>query len=100
MALIGNGAQSEFQALAFRESCLSDTDPAASAKLAAHPVGHGSLQVRVCNSTIEAVRGVDTVTARGRPICTALCCATIRSLRCRSLMRRLAPRGDAGLSPQ
>ena len=99
MALIGNGAQSEFQALAFRESCLSDTDPAASAKLAAHPVGHG-LQVRVCNSTIEAVRGVDTVTARGRPIRTALCCATNWSLRCRSLMRRLAPRGDAGLSPQ
>ncbi len=40
MALIGNGAQSEFQALAFRDlvgrarTALFDTDPAASAKLA------------------------------------------------------------------
>jgi ornithine cyclodeaminase len=67
MALIGNGAQSEFQALAFRdlvgirELRLFDTDPAATAKLVANLVGQG-LQVRVCNSTAEAVRGADVVT--------------------------------------
>ncbi len=67
MALIGNGAQSEFQALAFRdlvgvrELRLFDTDPAASAKLAANLAGQG-LQVRICASTLEAVRGADIVT--------------------------------------
>jgi ornithine cyclodeaminase len=67
MALIGNGAQSEFQALAFRaivgirELRLFDTDPAASAKLAANLQGQG-LQVRVCGSTAQAVRGADIVT--------------------------------------
>jgi ornithine cyclodeaminase len=67
MALIGNGAQSEFQALAFRdlvgirELRLFDTDPAASAKLAANLAGQG-LQVRICASTSEAVRGADIVT--------------------------------------
>jgi ornithine cyclodeaminase len=67
MALVGNGAQSEFQALAFRdlvgvrELRLFDTDPAASAKLAANLVGTG-LTVRLCHSTAEAVRGADIVT--------------------------------------
>jgi ornithine cyclodeaminase len=67
MALIGNGAQSEFQALAFREIAgirelsLYDTDPAASAKLAANLVGQG-LQVRICESAAQAVRGADIVT--------------------------------------
>jgi len=67
MALIGNGAQSEFQALAFRdlvgirEVRLFDTDIAASAKLAANLVGQG-LEVRICASTAEAVRGADIVT--------------------------------------
>ena len=67
MALIGNGAQSEFQALAFRdlvgirELRLFDTDPVASAKLAANLIGQG-LQVRICASTREAVRGADIVT--------------------------------------
>ena len=67
MALIGNGAQSEFQALAFRDLVgidalqLFDTDPAASAKLAANLAGLG-LTVRVCTSTAEAVRGADIVT--------------------------------------
>ncbi|MDB5731874.1 MAG: ornithine cyclodeaminase, partial [Variovorax sp.] len=60
MALIGNGAQSEFQAIAFRdlvgirELRLFDTDVAASAKLAANLVGQGLL-VRICQSTAEAV---------------------------------------------
>jgi ornithine cyclodeaminase len=67
MALIGNGAQSEFQALAFRdlvgirELRLFDTDPAASAKLAANLAGQG-MSVRICTSTAEAVRGADIVT--------------------------------------
>ena len=67
MALIGNGAQSDFQALAFRdlvgirELRLFDTDPAASAKLAANLVGQG-LEVRICPSIADAVRGADIVT--------------------------------------
>lgn len=67
MALIGNGAQSEFQALAFRdlvgirELRLFDTDAAASAKLAANLVGQG-LAVRICTSTAEAAKGADIVT--------------------------------------
>ena len=67
MALIGNGAQSEFQAIAFRdlvgirEVRLFDVDPAASAKLAANLAGQG-LEVRICTSTAEAVRGADIVT--------------------------------------
>ena len=67
MALIGNGAQSEFQAIAFRdlvgirEVRLFDVDPAASTKLAANLVGQG-LEVRICTSTADAVRGADIVT--------------------------------------
>lgn len=67
MALIGNGAQSEFQAIAFRdlvgirELRLFDADAAASAKLTANLVGQG-LKVRICASTAEAVRGADIVT--------------------------------------
>jgi len=67
MALIGNGAQSEFQALAFRdlvgvrEVHLFDTDAAASAKLVANLAGQG-LQLRVCASVAEAVLGADIVT--------------------------------------
>ena len=67
MALIGNGAQSEFQALAFRdllgirELRLFDTDAAASAKLVANLAGQG-LAVQTCASTAEAVRGADIVT--------------------------------------
>jgi ornithine cyclodeaminase len=67
MAIIGNGAQSEFQALAFcellgiTELALFDVDAAASAKLAANLRGHG-LRVRLCASTADAVRGADIVT--------------------------------------
>ena len=67
MALIGNGAQSEFQAMAFRdlvgirEVRLFDVDSEASAKLAANLVGQG-LEVRICASTADAVRGADIVT--------------------------------------
>lgn len=67
MALIGNGAQSEFQALAFQHLLgidtlrLYDLDGAASAKLVANLSGSG-LKLQVCNSTREAVKGADIVT--------------------------------------
>jgi len=67
MALIGNGAQSEFQALAFHYLLgvdtlrLFDTDPAATAKLQANLQGSG-IRTVVCASTAEAVRGADIVT--------------------------------------
>ncbi|BDI07107.1 ornithine cyclodeaminase [Sphaerotilus microaerophilus] len=67
MALIGNGAQSEFQALAMRDTLdiralrLFDVDPAATAKLAANLAGQG-LAITVCRSTAEALRGADIVT--------------------------------------
>jgi ornithine cyclodeaminase len=67
MALVGNGAQSEFQAIAFRdlvgvrELRLHDLDPAATAKLAANLEDHG-FELRVCRSAAEAARGADIVT--------------------------------------
>ncbi len=68
MALIGNGAQSEFQALAFhhglgvREIRAFDVDPAATAKLVRHLRQAGGPTVTVCASTAEALRGADIVT--------------------------------------
>ncbi len=68
MALIGNGAQSEFQALAFHhvlgidEIRLFDVDALATAKLAAHLAHVPGLRVIVCADTAEAVRGADIVT--------------------------------------
>ena len=71
MALIGNGAQSEFQALAFHhlvgieEVRLFDVDLQASAKLVrnlrANPDAAG-LKITVCTSTVDAVRGADIIT--------------------------------------
>lgn len=71
MALVGNGAQSEFQALAFhhlvgiREIRLFDTDTAATDKLLrnlrSNPDAEG-LTLTVCASTQEAVDGADIVT--------------------------------------
>lgn len=67
MALIGNGAQSEFQALAFHHLMgvqalrLYDTDPRATEKLIAN-LAHTPLRVTVCASVTEAVRGADIVT--------------------------------------
>src|SRR6185437_11094016 len=67
MALIGNGAQSEFQAIAFRDLVgihtvrVYDVDPAATAKLVAN-LGDQRLDVVVCNSTAEATQGADIVT--------------------------------------
>lgn len=71
MALIGNGAQSEFQALAFHHLLditdirLYDIDPQATAKLMANlranPDAAG-LRLTRCASVREAVRGADIVT--------------------------------------
>ncbi|MDD1013410.1 ornithine cyclodeaminase [Pseudomonas rubra] len=68
MALIGNGSQSEFQALAFHallgidDIRLYDLDPAASAKLVANLSAYPAIKVSVASSVAEAVRGVDIVT--------------------------------------
>ena len=69
MAVIGNGAQSEFQSLAFHllmgvaEVRLFDVDPRATAKLVANlDCVAPALKVTVCASTAEAVRGADIVT--------------------------------------
>ncbi len=68
MALIGNGAQSEFQALAFHhllginELRLFDIDTAATAKLQRNLAGMPGLRLTACASTADAVRGADIVT--------------------------------------
>lgn len=70
MALIGNGAQSEFQALGFvhmlgiRELRLYDIDAAASAKLARNltQLALKNVQVHICSTVSEAVAGADIVT--------------------------------------
>jgi ornithine cyclodeaminase len=69
MALIGNGAQSEFQALAFHhllgidEVRLYDVDPAATAKLAANlALAAPALRVVLGTDIADAVRGAHIVT--------------------------------------
>ena len=68
MALVGNGAQAEFQALAFhallgiRELRVYDTDPAATDKLVRNLAHVDGLTVERAASTAEAVRGADIVT--------------------------------------
>jgi len=68
MAVIGNGAQSEFQILAFQtllgigEVRVYDIDPAATAKLAANLAGIPGLTITAMPSAREAVRGADIVT--------------------------------------
>lgn len=71
MAMIGNGAQCEFQALAFREIIgietvrLFDIDPSATKKAERNLTGTG-LNVIVCGTSQEAVTGADIITT-----CTA-----------------------------
>jgi ornithine cyclodeaminase len=71
MAIIGNGAQCEFQALAFRALCgidsvrLYDIDPAATRKSERNLAPTG-LDVVSCGSSEEAIVGADIVTT-----CTA-----------------------------
>lgn len=72
MAMIGNGAQSEFQILAFHHLLGIDTvrvydvDPMATQKLLRNLAGHAALRLIPCASTSEAVQGADIVTT-----CTA-----------------------------
>ncbi|MBP9060301.1 MAG: ornithine cyclodeaminase [Rhodoferax sp.] len=67
MALIGNGAQSEFQALAFHyllgieELRLFDVDPQATAKLVRN-LQHTPIKITLCTSIAQAARGADIVT--------------------------------------
>ncbi|WP_133485835.1 ornithine cyclodeaminase [Aliiroseovarius marinus] len=71
MAMIGNGAQSEFQCLAFKAICgidtvrLYDIDPAATAKAARNLAGKG-LTVVPCASGEESMEGAQIITT-----CTA-----------------------------
>ena len=68
MALIGNGAQSEFQALAFHsqlgidEIAVYDVDPRATDKLIRNLAAWPSLKITRAESTAQAVRGADIVT--------------------------------------
>lgn len=69
MALVGNGAQGEFQALAFHhllgieEVALFDTNPVATRKLADNlRAAAPGLAVRACGGAAKAVRGADIVT--------------------------------------
>ncbi|UWR46728.1 ornithine cyclodeaminase [Phaeobacter inhibens] len=78
MAMIGNGAQSEFQSLAMQAICglkyvrLYDVDPAATAKCAANLKTSG-LDVVACKTPEEAIEGAQILTT-----CTAdKQCATI-----------------------
>lgn len=71
MAMIGNGAQCEFQALAFRALLginrlrLYDIDPAATRKAERNLMAQG-FDVRACSSAQEAVEGAQIITT-----CTA-----------------------------
>ncbi|WP_414157927.1 ornithine cyclodeaminase [Pseudomonas sp. BNK-45] len=68
MALIGNGAQSEFQAIAFHDMLgidelrIFDIDPAASHKLQHNLQAWPGLKVHIAGSVAEAVKGADIVT--------------------------------------
>lgn len=68
MALIGNGSQSEFQALAFHYLLgidtirLYDVDAGATAKLRANLAQVEGLELIVCHSAADAARGADIVT--------------------------------------
>jgi ornithine cyclodeaminase len=71
MAMIGNGAQAEFQALAMKavigieEIRLYDIDPRATAK-AAHNLRDSGLRIEVCATAEDAIEGADIITT-----CTA-----------------------------
>ena len=71
MAIIGNGAQCEFQALAFKAICgidavrLYDIDPTATRKAARNLEGSG-IEIVACKSAEDAILGAQIVTT-----CTA-----------------------------
>ena len=80
MALIGNGAQSEFQAIAFnhmlgiRELRLYDIDSRASLKLERNlrKLGLRGLHIVRCTSVAEAVDGADIITTVTADKCNAV----------------------------
>jgi ornithine cyclodeaminase len=80
MALIGNGAQSEFQTIAFhhmlgiREVRLYDTDPRATDKLERNlaRLRLAGLKVVRCASTAAAVQGADIITTVTADKCNAI----------------------------
>ncbi len=80
MAIIGNGAQSEFQALAFKaivgvtDLRLYDLDPSASARCARNLATNG-FKIKTCSSAQEAVEGADIITT----VTADKQCATILS---------------------
>ncbi len=67
MAMIGLGAQSEFQALAFRAICgidrlrVHDIDPAATAKFVSH-MGKAGFDITIADTAGAAALGADIVT--------------------------------------
>lgn len=71
MAMIGNGAQAEFQSIAMRAICgidtvrLYDKDPAATVKCAGNLAGTG-LSIHACSNAEEAIEGAQILTT-----CTA-----------------------------
>ncbi len=71
LAMVGNGAQFEFQALALKSICgndnlrLYDADPAATKKCIANLQGAG-MNITACTTSEEAVMGADVITT-----CTA-----------------------------
>lgn len=71
MAMVGNGAQSEFQCLAFKAICgidtvrLFDVDPTATEKCARNLEGRG-LNIVKCTTPEEAIEGAQIITT-----CTA-----------------------------
>ncbi|PRN03054.1 ornithine cyclodeaminase [Pseudomonas sp. LLC-1] len=77
MALIGNGCQSEFQAIAFhtllgieRIQCF-DVDPLATQKLLRNLKDFPGLEVVACSSAREAAQGVDVITTVTADKCLA-----------------------------
>lgn len=80
MAIIGNGAQSEFQAMAFREIVginalrLYDLDRSASEKCARNLKGQG-FDITICTTSEDAVDGADIITT----VTADKQCATILS---------------------
>ena len=71
MAMVGNGAQSEFQSLAMKALCgitavrVYDTDRAASEKAARNLAGSG-LAITICDTPEESIEGAQIITT-----CTA-----------------------------
>jgi len=71
MAMIGNGAQSEFQSLAMQAICgithvrLYDIDPLATEKAATHLAAAG-LEITTCKTAQDAIEGAEIITT-----CTA-----------------------------